>query len=104
MIDSLRPTNPELFNRINVRTFDPSNPAETMPDITSPLQEVQRLQLSSCILRPGPCCCIKHSLLTTPFMTRIQGGILVLRRKGVKVIEAINVAYPIYGICQVSSF
>jgi hypothetical protein len=43
MIDSLRPTKSKLFNRMNVRTFDPSNPAETMPDITSPLQEVQRL-------------------------------------------------------------
>jgi hypothetical protein len=43
MIDSLRPTKSKLFNRMNVRTFDLSNPAETMPDITSPLQEVQRL-------------------------------------------------------------
>jgi hypothetical protein len=39
MVDSLRPTKYELFNRTNVRTFNPSDPAETMPDIANPPQE-----------------------------------------------------------------
>jgi hypothetical protein len=39
MVDSLRPTKYELFNRTNVRTFDPSDQAETMPNIVHPPPE-----------------------------------------------------------------
>lgn len=39
MVDSLRPTQYELFNKKNVRTWKPINLAETMPDIVSPPPE-----------------------------------------------------------------
>jgi hypothetical protein len=39
MVDSLRPTQYELFNKKNVRTWNPRDLAETMPDIVSPPPE-----------------------------------------------------------------
>jgi hypothetical protein len=39
MVDSLRPIKYELFNRTDVRTFEPSDPAKTMPDLVTPPQE-----------------------------------------------------------------